>query len=151
MKNLIPWKWHWGGRKNTPGDLEAVGSLWGNAWDLSFPSLWGEGSSSLPSVDVSESKKEYSVRAELPGLSEKEIGVTWQDGVLTITGEKKEEKEKNGKNRYYRECRYGSFHRNIFIGDNAEWKKARAKYKKGVLSITLPKKEAAEKKSIIIN
>jgi HSP20 family protein len=96
-------------------------------------------------VDVSEDKKEIKVKAEIPGMTEKDIDLTWHDGVLSIRGEKKDEKEEKKQNRYYRECSYGSFCRNINIGTNVDWNKTKAKYKHGVLTVTLPKTETAKK------
>ena len=148
MKNLIPWNWGFGKNKNQSTGTE-ISNLWEDSWKGAWPSLWGPLSSSLPSVDVSENKKEYAVKAEIPGLSEKDIELTWHEGVLSIKGEKKEEKEEKGKNRYYKECSYGSFHRSIPMGDNVEWEKAKAKYKKGVLSVTIPKKETTPNKTVI--
>ena len=144
MKSLVPWKraksnaapvrWdHWFDR------------MWEDPFENFFPVLNRSFSSSLPSVDVSEDKKEVTVKAEIPGMTEKDIGLTWQNGVLNIRGEKKEEKEDKKKNSYYRECRYGSFSRDIPLGDSVDWSKARAKYNHGVLTVTMPKTETAQK------
>jgi len=144
MKSLIPWQ---RGRKHAaPVRIND----WFNRWwedplENFFPSLRGTFSPNVPSVDVTEDKKEVSVRAEIPGMSQKDIDLTWHDGVLTIRGEKKEEKEEKGKNRYFRECSYGSFSRDIDIGKNVIWEKANAKYKNGVLTITLPKTGDSQK------
>ncbi len=148
MKNLIPWNWGFGKNKAQTTGTE-VGNLWEDSWKVMWPSLWGAASSSLPSVDINENKKEYSVRAEIPGLSEKDIELTWHEGVLSIRGEKKEEKEEKDKNHYHKECSYGCFHRSIPIGENVEWEKANAKYKKGILTVKLPKKETVSNKTVI--
>jgi HSP20 family protein len=143
MKSLIPWqKGHktaapvcsdgWFGRREDP-------------FDNFFPAPLGAFANRLPSVDVTEDKKEVKVRAEIPGLNEKDIELTWHDGVLTMRGEKKNEKEEKSKDYYYRECSYGSFSRDIEIGRNVNWEKAIATYKNGVLSVSLPKTYASQK------
>ena len=97
------------------------------------------------SVDVVEDKNEVTVKAEVPGLTEKDINLSWHDGVLRIRGEKKNEKEEKENGRYYRECSYGSFSRDIRLDNTVDWKKAQAKYKNGVLSVKLPKTESSKK------
>jgi len=144
MKSLIPWQW---GQKHAApartGDW--FDRMWEDPLGEFFPKLRGSVSSRLPSVDVTDDKKEVRVRAEIPGMNQKDIELFWHDGVLTIRGEKREEKEEKGKNRYYRECRYGSFSRDIETGKNVSWEKADAKYKNGVLTVILPKTGALEK------
>jgi HSP20 family protein len=96
-----------------------------------------------PSIDVKEGEKEIVVKAELPGLEEKDIEVLLSDDTLTIKGEKKEEKEDKGKNYYHLERSYGSFHRVIPLPAEVESNKVAATFKNGVLSIVLPKTERA--------
>ena len=72
---------------------------------------------SSPSIDVKESDKDFTIRAELPGVDEKDIEVTVTNDAVTIKGEKKEEKEDKGKNYYYMERSYGSFNRVIPLAD----------------------------------
>lgn len=98
----------------------------------------------MPSVDVKESDKEFTIRAELPGVEEKDIEVTVTHDAVTIKGEKKEEKEDKGKNYYYMERSYGSFHRAIPLAVEPETGKAEASFKNGVLTITLPKSVSAK-------
>jgi HSP20 family protein len=97
-----------------------------------------------PSVDVKENEKEFVIKAELPGVEEKEIEVTVTDNAVTIKGEKKEEKEDKCKNYYYMERSYGSFHRVVPLAAGIESGKAEASFKNGVLSITLPKSQIAK-------
>ncbi|MBN1521611.1 MAG: Hsp20/alpha crystallin family protein [Candidatus Aureabacteria bacterium] len=105
-----------------------------------------------PKIELSEDEKSYTVKAELPGLEEKDVDVSLEDNVLTIKGEKKEEKEeKKGKNAYYRETRYGSFFRQIPLRQQVQEDKVKAKFKKGILTLDLPKKEVTKSKSIKIN
>jgi len=93
----------------------------------------------MPRVNVNENDKEITVTAELPGMKEDDVDVTLSKDSLTIKGEKKEETEDKGKDYYRMERRYGSFHRVIPISAEVDESKADAKFKKGVLSIRLPK------------
>jgi HSP20 family protein len=105
-----------------------------------------------PKIDVTENDKEIKISAELPGMDEKDIDISLQNDMLTIKGEKKEEKEDKGKDYYRMERSYGSFTRTIPLPVEVETDKAEAKFKKGVLSITLPKtaKAVAETKKIAV-
>ena len=96
-----------------------------------------------PKVDVTENEKEFRISAELPGMDDKDIDVSLQNDMLTIRGEKKEEKEDKGKDYYRMERSYGSFSRTIPLPVEVETDKVDAKFKKGVLTITLPKTEKA--------
>jgi HSP20 family protein len=95
-----------------------------------------------PKVNVVEGDKEIKVSAELPGMDEKDINVSLSHGVLTINGEKKEEEEHKGKNYYRLERSYGSFQRSIPLPCEVDDSKVEAVFKKGVLTITLPKTPA---------
>jgi len=99
-----------------------------------------------PSIDIKENDKEVSIKAELPGMDEKDIEVNLLEDRLTIKGEKKEEKEDKGSDYYRMERSYGSFSRVINLPDLVDTKKAEATFKNGVLSITLPKTEEAKVK-----
>jgi len=99
-----------------------------------------------PSIDVKEGDKEFVIRAELPGVEEKDIDITVTSDAVTIKGEKKEEKEDKGKNYYYMERSYGSFNRTIPLGAETQAEKAEASFKNGVLHITLPKSPTAKAK-----
>jgi HSP20 family protein len=101
-----------------------------------------------PSVDVREGEKEVTVKAELPGLNEKDIDVTLTGEALTIRGEKKEEQEKEdeGKGYWRREASYGSFLRMIPLPEGLNTEKVDARFKNGVLTITLPRLKGAKAK-----
>lgn len=109
---------------------------WGLAPLRGFDEPWDAFS---PRVDVVESDKQVAVSAELPGMDEKEIDVSLSHGVLTISGEKREEKEDKGRNYYRMERSYGSFQRSIPLPSEVDESRAEATFKKGVLTITLPK------------
>jgi HSP20 family protein len=95
-----------------------------------------------PSVEISDEEKEIRVTAEVPGLEEKDIEVLLDDGVLTLKGEKRSETE--DKNRQFSERFYGSFERHIPISSEVEDDKVDARFKNGVLTVTLPKTAKAQ-------
>jgi len=92
-----------------------------------------------PRVDVSETDKEIKVSAELPGIDEKNVSVELEDEALTIKGERTEEKEESEAEWYQREQTYGSFCRVIPLPSQVDGKKAKARFRKGVLTVTVPK------------
>ncbi len=100
----------------------------------------------LPSVDVSESKKAYKITAELPGMSTEDIKVDLSDGVLSLSGEKKSEKESDEENYHISERSYGFFKRNFALPPDVEPDSIEADFKKGVLIVTLPKNANAQEK-----
>ncbi|MDX1686693.1 MAG: Hsp20/alpha crystallin family protein [Candidatus Promineifilaceae bacterium] len=98
-----------------------------------------------PSVNVTESDEAIEVTAELPGMNEDDIDLTLSRKGLTIRGEKREEKEDEGRNYYTRERSYGYFQRSIPVSvDAIDQEKVEATFDKGVLTITLPKHEKAQ-------
>jgi HSP20 family protein len=92
-----------------------------------------------PRVDVDESDEAYTVRADLPGLEEKDIQVSLEEGVLTIRGELASEKDEERKGRRWVERAHGSFRRAIALPGELDAEKVTATYKQGVLTVTLPK------------
>lgn len=101
----------------------------------------GAPSAFIPRVDVSETEKEIKVSAELPGMEEKDVTVEVDAEYLRIRGEKREEKEEKNRNWFCREQSYGAFERSIPLPASVEGDKAKAIFKKGVLTVTVPKKE----------
>jgi HSP20 family protein len=102
-----------------------------------------------PALDVKETEKELVVKAGLPGIDEKDVQLTIQDGVLTMRGEKKSERKDERENYHLVERSYGSFQRSIRLPDAIDEEKAGARFDKGVLTVTLPKRPElvkAEKK-----
>ncbi len=99
-----------------------------------------------PKLDIAELKDKFEIKAELPGMDEKDINLSVEDGVLTISGEKKAESEEKDKGYYLKECSYGSFSRAVRLPDNVADEKIEAKFKKGVLVIDMPKKEPSASK-----
>ena len=101
-----------------------------------------------PSVDVSETEGEYQIKAEIPDVKKEDVKVTLEDGVLTIQGERKQEKEVKGK-RYHRvERSYGRFARSFTLPDVIDEEKVKAEFKDGILNLALPKSEKAKPKAI---
>jgi HSP20 family protein len=159
MANLVPWRW--GALRNLDVDRSfdtfrtemeslhrSIDRLFADAWGGSFaPSLlaetWTTGKIA-PRLDVAEDDKAFHVSVELPGMNDKDVAVTVEDRVLTIRGEKKEEKEKKDKDVFRRERAYGSFRRTIELPGDVDSAKIEAKFKDGILTIDLPKTKEAQ-------
>lgn len=101
-----------------------------------------------PLVDISEDDKEYVVKAEIPEMKKEDIKINVHDDVLTVSGERKYEKEEKGKKYHRVERAYGSFMRSFALPENADGSKISADYKDGVLKVHLPKSEHAKEKAI---
>jgi len=115
--------------------------FWGESWleprrEMGAAGFW-------PQVDVTETDKEIKVCAEIPGVDPKDIDVSVEDGMLTIKGEKKYEREQNEKGQYRMERSYGAFERSIALPAEVDESKAKAEFKKGVLRLTFPKRPGA--------
>src|SRR6516164_201248 len=127
--------------------------FWSGSWrsplTLRFPDvepfrrgeIWGK----APAVDVAETEKGYEITAELPGMDESNIDVKVADGVLTIKGEKQEEKEEKKKDYYISERRYGAFERSFRLPEGIDTDKIDASFKNGVLKVVLLKTPEAQK------
>lgn len=113
--------------------------------DSFFPKDWGN-EMLMPYIDETEDDKAFHVSVELPGMDEKDIDITLSDRQLTIRGEKKKDKEEEGKDFYRSERHFGAFRRMIELPGEIDEGKIEASFRKGVLRIELPKtKEAQEK------
>jgi HSP20 family protein len=152
VRDLIPWR---RGNDQTPAvfrDEERnpflslhreMNRLFDNAFrdlDSSWPSLgsaFSGSASAWPSVEISETDKQWKVCAEVPGLEEKDIEVLLDDGTLTLRGEKRSEVD--DKERQFSERYYGRFERRIPLAADVEPDKAEARFKNGLLTVTLPK------------
>jgi len=99
-------------------------------------------------VDIYETEKEYLIKLDLPELSKEEVKVLVEDGVLTIQGERKKEKEENGKKFLRIERSYGTFLRTFTVPPDADEAKIDAEFKEGLLKVHLPKSEKAKPKTI---
>jgi len=100
-----------------------------------------------PSVDMYETESDLVVRADLPGVDQKDVEVTLTDTAMTIKGESKYEREVEDKNVYRRERAYGTFARTLPITTKVKADQARASFKNGVLEVVIPKAEEAKGKT----
>ena len=100
----------------------------------------------VPHVEVSEEKQSYEISAELPGVEEKDVSLTLQDHMLTVSGEKKSERKEEKKEYSMSERRYGSFRRSFRVPDDVDEDKISAKFDKGVMTVILPKVASAKPK-----
>ncbi|MBS9522532.1 Hsp20/alpha crystallin family protein [Litoribacter alkaliphilus] len=99
-----------------------------------------------PAVDVSEEADKYQIQVAVPGLKKNDFHIDLIDGKLTISGERKMEDKKEGKNFHTIETQYGSFSRSFFLPDDVAQEKVSAVYEDGLLKLSLPKLEHATKK-----
>jgi HSP20 family protein len=93
-----------------------------------------------PTLDIGANDKEYAISIEVPGVEQKDIKIEIADNTLTIRGEKKQEKEEKEKNYYRMERSYGAFQRVLSLPEDADQDSIKAKFKNGVLNITMPRK-----------
>lgn len=101
-----------------------------------------------PSVDISETDKAYVIKAEIPEVRKEDVKVTVDNGMITIQGERKMEKEEKGKKFHRIERSYGSFLRSFRLPDGVDESKAKAEFKDGMLNVTLPKSEKAKTRAV---
>jgi len=104
-----------------------------------------------PSVDISETDSAYLIKGEIPGVKKEDVKVTIQDGMLTIQGERKQEKEEKGKKFHRVERCYGSFMRSFRVPDDADENKVGAEFKDGMLNVTLPISAKAKSKAVNVS
>jgi HSP20 family protein len=106
----------------------------------------------LPRLDVTSNQQNYTIRADLPGMDKDAVSIEIQHGVLTLAGEKRQEKQKEDGARicHLQERSFGAFSRSFSLPDDVDSKKITATCKDGVLTITLPRKIAGTKQSIAI-
>ena len=109
-----------------------------------------QGSAWNPAVDVLEEKDRIFVKVEVPGVDEKDLKVTFEDGLLTVSGERQFER-KEDRNYHRIERAYGSFTRTFSLPRSVDASQIVADYRNGVLEISIPKKEEARPKQIAIN
>ncbi len=104
----------------------------------------------VPAMDVEERDDAFVVRLELPGLKKDEVKISITDNVLTVSGERKEERSEEEKTYHRREIFYGRFHRAVTLPSEVEGDRAKAVYRDGILEITIPKSERVRPKTIEI-
>lgn len=153
MLDLIPWR-----RRDLETQPErSTVDLWremDRMFDCSFGNHRWPGLSTtkqfVPLLDITENDDEFVVTAELPGMEPKDVDINLAGALLTIKGEKKEEKEAKKDNFHRIERSYGSFSRSFQLPCEVQENKVEAKYKNGILNLTLPKAENAKRKSVKI-
>ena len=102
----------------------------------------------IPTVDIAETDAEFQIKGELPEVKKEDVKVSVEDGVLTISGERRHETEEKGKKYHRVERSYGSFVRSFTLPDHVDDARVKAEYKDGVLHLHLPKSEKAKPKAI---
>jgi HSP20 family protein len=112
-------------------------------WPLSS-ARWSSGAM-VPDLDAHDNDKSMTIEVELPGVEEKDVSVTYSNGYLTIKGEKKTEREEKKENYYLSERSFGSFERSLRLPDTLDDSKIEARFDKGVLKISAPKRPEAQK------
>jgi HSP20 family protein len=143
---LVPWK-----------PFEDLGTL-RHEMDRLLERFFGEGftwpkayDGWVPRIDMAETKDTLTIKAELPGLEAKEVDVSLFRDTLTIKGEKKEEREERDEHYHLVERAHGSFTRTLHLPAAVDADKIEATFKHGVLTVTLPKTEAAREKAISVS
>lgn len=110
----------------------------------------GEADQWSPVADITETDKEYLIKAELPEVKKEDVKITLENGVLTISGERRHEKEHKEENEIRVESFYGTFARSFSLPDNIDAKGIHAESKDGVLRVRIPKTPVAESKKVAI-
>ncbi len=146
-REMVPWR-PWGPFKEMERMRNEMDRLWESFMEGKPGRRTEEISRWVPSLDLSETKDSYIVKAEIPGMEPKDIDISLQADLLTIRGEKKQEKEEKEENYHFIERSYGSFSRSIRLPQEIKGNKIKASYKEGILKVILPKSEEAKKKEV---
>jgi HSP20 family protein len=161
MKDIIPWRKKDAGVARVSGSDDQVATLqrrMNSLFDDFFADVGGFFGDrpfhvmkpaerpwfDSPNFEVSETDEEFRVKAELPGLDEKDVEVNLEHDIVTIRGEKRQEQEEKKRNYHFSEVSYGQFSRSFALPDGVDREKAKAQFKKGILTLTLPKTEQAK-------
>jgi HSP20 family protein len=151
LKALVPWR---GGKAQTPALREEYFdpfATFRREMDRMFDDFFGARAATTnwqaltPAIGIDETDGEFIITAELPGVTEKDIEVTFAGDMLTIKGEKKSEAERRNGDGYYMERRFGSFARTVRLPFDAKDSDTEAKFKDGVLTIQIPKPSELQK------
>jgi HSP20 family protein len=110
----------------------------------------GESGEWMPVADISETDKEYLIKAELPEVKKEDVKVTLDNGVITISGERRHEKEQKDANEIRVESFYGTFSRSFSLPENIDANTIRAETKDGVLRVRIPKTQATSPQAVSI-
>lgn len=104
-----------------------------------------------PSVDISETDTAYVIKGEIPGVNKEDVKINIEAGMITIRGERKQEKEEKDKKFHRIERSYGSFMRSFRLPDNVDETAVKAEFKDGMINVTLPKSAKTKAKSIDVS
>jgi len=155
--SLVPWKAR-ADKKNPFHELEALNDQLSRFFNLPTSMKWPEFSLDTtaepawtPAIDVLENKDSFQIKADMPGMDKKDITVAVDGDILTIKGQKTEEKELKENGVVRKERAYGSFYRSVSLPQSVDATKVKASYKNGVLELLIPKKEEAKPKQIEID
>jgi HSP20 family protein len=133
-------------RRDVDRLFEAFGGGLFNRPSFDVVPFWGHETWDIaPAVNIAETDKAYEITAELPGIDEKSVDVSVANGALTIKGEKREEKEEKNKDYHLQERSFGSFERYFHVPEGVDADKIEATFKKGVLTVILPKTAEAQR------
>ena len=134
-------------------EVDTLQSEVNRLFDTFFSGRPGEGGAMrrwAPAMDLLETDEHLVLRADLPGLDREDVNVEIKDGVLTVSGERKVEREERGKDFYRAERAFGSFSRSLSLPENVDADKISAEFDKGVLEIRIPKPEERKPQRIQI-
>jgi HSP20 family protein len=143
MFGLIPWE-----RRERALAFPRESSLFDRFFDEWLPSVRREEIPVVPAFDLSETEDKIVVKADLPGVDAKDLDIQIVGNVLTVSGEKKQEREEKDESYHWVERRFGSFSRSIRLPVEVKAEEVEAVYKDGVLRIEVPKVESAKPKKI---
>lgn len=136
-------------------DLLSIQEEMNQLFNRAFGRTFGEGGEAparvwAPALDISERKDAYVVTVEVPGVKQDDIDITLEDGLLTISGERKQVQESSDEQFHRVERRYGAFRRSITLPSQVQADAIEASYENGVLEVLLPKAEEAKPKKITV-
>lgn len=135
---------------NRPG-RNLVGRQFSDIMDEFFnEAVATRGSSFTPSINISETEDMLSIDVEIPGMKKEDIQIGVENGALTISGERKNKEEEDGRTFHRVETHYGSFERSFQLPDHVDEESIEATYNNGILQINMNKKEEKLKKQIAI-
>lgn len=129
---------------------DAMNTLFQESFVRPGGGLSSSGNAALLPLDITETEDAFVVKASLPGVTPDDVHITVQGDTLTISGESKAEEEKKGEHWHIRERRVGSFQRSVTLSTPVNSEQAQADYEHGVLTLRLPKSEAAKPRQIKI-
>jgi HSP20 family protein len=122
------------------------GERWGPSALEAWPARFGFG----PRIELAETENDICLKVELPGVDPKDVDIRVEGNVLSLRGEKKQEKEEKKKDYHYVERQYGGFQRSVQLPSSVDANKIDASYKDGVLTVTIAKKPEAKAKKITV-